>query len=79
MPDSDSGDLSAILSPAANTMTIAERYEWLEIIVLEGRSSGNLAAWREDQILEEMDTLWYQMTKEEQAAANERAKRYVKR
>jgi hypothetical protein len=55
----------------------ARKLKYLEDRVLAGRAFHTLAEEEEDELLEQMDALWPELTKAEQDEANRRAKRIV--
>ena len=56
------------MSPAA------EEYAELELKLLVGRMLGTLAEQREDELLEEMDRVWWQMSAADREWAERRAR-----
>ena len=58
-------------------MSAADRYYQVERQVMVGRARGTLTEAGEDELLEESDDLWLQMTMEERAEADARVEGYI--
>ena len=54
-------------------MTAAHRYELLQTLLLRARALGTASEPQLDALLDEMDSVWYAMTQDQQRAADERA------
>lgn len=58
-------------------MSAADRYYQVERQIMVGRARGTLSEAREDELLEESDDLWLQLTPEERAEVDARVLGYV--
>ena len=52
-------------------------YRILEIKLLNGRINGTISETEDDKLLEEMDDLWWKLSKEEQVRANKRMAQFL--
>lgn len=52
-------------------------YRILELRLLNGRVNGTISEAKDDELLEEMDDLWWKLTEEEQVRANKRTAQFL--